>query len=238
MKRDSILIRLCGLALYTAVSLFPMVCLARNDAPEALGPSSNPAGGLRISLATDKAIYARGDEIHFEVVFFNAGQAPFRILLNTFDWSSGIACTDAMGEPCAQSSGFCKILFKLKPGAYLGKTRLLKPNEKVAVQVDALLDGKYQMIFGEMSGRKGPCDYQALKREENLPADFPDKYISVGKIWPLLKPGKYRFAYVYETTEADTKWWSFSGARTPEEASVDLLWIGKAASNPIELLLE
>lgn len=48
----------------------------------------------------------------------------------------------------------------------------------------------------------------------------------------------YDFAYVYEATEVDKRWRSFTGARTLEEASVDLLWISQAVSNTLDIRLE
>ena len=68
------------------------------------------------------------------------------------------------------------------------------------------------------------------------PAGFPVKYICAGRIIPLGKAGRFRLTYVYETTPAD-KDWTFT-AKDPDASSVDLLWIGRASSEPVELSIQ
>lgn len=234
MKNDYALLKLCWLVSLVMLFAFPLACFSQKNLPKTFPTSSDSAGNLQISLATDKATYSIGDEIHFEVVFTNRGKKPFRVLVHrTLEVT--LECTDETGARCACKAGYGYQKLLLKPGAFLGKALLLKPGEKKTVRMDALIDGKYQLIFGNMSDKKIITDYQKVKEEKNLPADFPDKYISDGKIYPLLKPGVHRFTYVYETAEADKHWWSFTDARTSEEASVDLLWIGKVTSNAVEI---
>ena len=76
--------------------------------------------------------------------------------------------------------------------------------------------------------------FRELKRSNHLPENFPDKYIGAGRIFNLPKAGSYRFRYIYQATEND-KNWTFAGANTDQEASIEWLWIGSASSNTIEL---
>jgi hypothetical protein len=198
--------------------------------------SSNPADNLQIALATDKTIYAVGDEIHFEVVLSNTGYASFRVLLDSVFVGSSIKCTDLQGNKYAYDGGY--LTWSPKVNVHTGRTYLLKPDEKMTIKMDALVYDNYKLIFSNLFDRRGSSGYQDFKKRANLPPDFPDKYLSAGRIFPLLKPGTYRVTYVYETAEHDKQWWTFTGARTPEEASVDLLLIGKATSNTIELIIK
>jgi hypothetical protein len=105
------------------------------------------------------------------------------------------------------------------------------------IKMDALVYDNYRLIFSNLFDQKGGNGYQDFKKNKNLPSDFPDKYICAGRIISLLKPNKYKFIYLYETNESD-KYWRFAGAQTPKEASLDLLWLGKATSNTVEILIK
>lgn len=236
MKRDNIPLLVCRLVssavLFAAlVACFPQKALT--DTPPA---SSNLADNLRITLVTDKTTYSVGDEIHFEAVLSNVGDATFRILVDSVFIGSHIECRDLQNGECVYEGGYNS--WSPKVNIYTGRTYLMKPNEKMNIKMDALVYDNYKLIFSNLFERKGSSGYQEFKKRINLPPDFPDKYLSAGRIVALRKPGTYKFAYVYETTESDKHWRRFAGARTPEEASVDLLLIGKATSNTVELSIK
>ena len=236
MKRDHILLRLCFLVFATILYVSPAAWLSQKVLADTPSVASSPAGNLRIALVTDKKTYSVGDEIHFKVVLSNAGNAPFRILIDRVFIGSNIECRDLQGKKYAHDGGYDS--WSPKVNVHTGRTYLLKPNEKMNIKMDALVYDNYKLIFSNLFDRRGSSGYQEFKKRINLPPDFPDKYLSAGRIIPLLKPGTYRFTYVYETNENDKNWRTFAGARTPEEASVDLLLIGKATSNTIELLIK
>ena len=130
----------------------PIESSAQKDQPiNTTLTSSSQVSSLQISLLTDKTSYSIGDEIHFEAVFFNRGNLPFRILIDDTFIGENIQCA--------------------------------------------------------------------------------------GRIFSLLKPNKYRLTYIYETINAD-KHWKFSAEKTLQETSLDLLWIGKTTSNPIEISIQ
>ena len=236
MKHVHVLLILCCLVSSAILFVAPIACFSREAPADKTPASTNPADNLRINLITDKTTYSVGEEIHFEAVFSNTGDAPFRILIDSVFIGSDIECRDLEGKKYVYDGGY--LTWSPKVNVYTGKTYLLKPNEKITIKMDALVYDKYKLIFSSLFDRKGGSVYQEFKKRVNLPPDFPDKYLSAGRIFPLLKPGTYRFAYIYETAEHDKHWRSFAGAKTPGEASVDLLLIGRATSNTIELLIK
>ena len=235
MKKRSIHV-LCCVVFWAILFVSPAVWLSQKALADTPSVSSNPAGNMRITLVTDKTTYSVGDEIHFEVVLSNTGNTPFRIMIDGVFIGSNIECTDLKGKKYAYDGGYDS--WSPKVNVYTGRTYLLKPNEKMNIKIDALVYDNYKLIFSNLFDRRGCSGYQEFKKRINLPPDFPDKYQSAGRIIPLLKPGTYRFTYVYETNEHDKHWRTFTGARTPEEASVDLLLIGKVKSKTIELLIK
>jgi len=198
--------------------------------------SSAPADNLQITLSADKTMYSVGDEIHFEVVFSNTGDAPFRILIDSVFVGSRIDCADLQRRKCDFEGGY--LSWSPKVNVYTGRTYLLKPDEKMNIKMDALVYENYILIFSNSFDRKGSSGYQDFKQRLHLPPDFPDKYLSAGWIFRLREPGTYRLAYVYETAEHDKHWQTFTNARTPDEASVDLLLIVKARSNTLKLIIK
>ena len=236
MKRDHILLILWCVVSSAILFVSSAACLFQKVLADTLSASPNQAGNLRIALITDKTTYFAGDEIHFEVVLSNSGNAPFRILIDSVFIGSNIECTDLKGKKHTYDGGYDS--WSPKVNVHTGRTYLLKPNEKMNIKMDALVYDNYKLIFSNLFDRRGSSGYQKFKKRINLPPDFPAKYLSAGRIIPLLKPGTYRFTYVYETNENDKHWRTFAGARTPEEASVDLLLIGKVKSKTIELLIK
>jgi hypothetical protein len=236
MKRDNILLTVCRLVSSAMVVVFIIACSPQKALTDAPPASSSTADDLRITLITDKTTYSVGDEIHLEVVLSNAGDAPFRILMDKIFIGSRIECADLQGKRCVYEGGYAS--WSPKVNIYTGRTYLLKPKEKMNIKMDALVYDNYKLIFSNLFDRKGSSGNQEFKKRINLPPDFPDKYLSPGRIISLLKPGTYKLTYVYETAESDKHWMRFAGARTPEEASVDLLFIGKAMSNTVELVIK
>ena len=77
----------------------PIESCAQKDQPiNTTLTSSSQISSLQISLLTDKTSYSIGDEIHFEVVFFNRGNLPFRILINDTFIGENIQCADMHGN--------------------------------------------------------------------------------------------------------------------------------------------
>jgi hypothetical protein len=227
---------LCCVVSSTILFVSPAMWLSQKALADRPSVSSNPTCNLRVALVTDKTIYSVGDEIHFEAVLSNTGNAPFRILIDSVFIGSNIECTDLQEKRYAYNGGYDS--WSPKVNVHTGRTYLLEPNKKMNIKMDALVYDNYKLIFSNLFERRGNSGYQEFKKRINLPPDFPDKYLSAGRIIPLLKPGTYRFAYVYETTERDKHWRTFAGAGTTEEASVDLLLIGKVTSNTIELTIK
>jgi hypothetical protein len=236
MKRNNILLTACLLVFSAIVFVSLVACCSQKALTDTPSASSDPADNLRITLATDKTTYSVGDEIHFEAVLSNTGDAPFRILIDSVFIGSNIERTDLQGDEYSYDGGYSS--WSPKVNVYTGRTYLLKPNEKMNIKMDALVDDHYKLIFSNLFDRKGSSGYQEFKKRINLPPDFPDKYLSPGRIIPLRKPGTYRFTYVYETAESDKHWRTFAGARTPQEASVDSLLIGNVRSNTVELSIK
>ena len=197
--------------------------------------SQSTAKDLQISLTTDKATYSKGDEIHFTIDLKNVSSHPLRVLIDNEFVGSNIECSDNDGNRYAYEGGYNS--WSPKAGIYTGRTHLIQPNSKMEFKLDALLFDNYSLIFSNQFDRKGSNNFQQLKSRNNLPSNFPDKYISAGRIYKLPKAGKYHFTYVYQATESD-KNWKFAGAKTPQRATTDLLWVGRTASNTIELSLK
>lgn len=196
--------------------------------------SSNKINNLQISLLTDKESYFIGDEIHFEVIFFNPGNSPFRIIINDTFVGENIKFTDMQGNKYSYRGGYNS--WSTKAGLFPGRTYLLKPNQKVSIRMDALVYDNYQLIFSNLFDSKGSNNYEEFKKKKKLPSNFPDKYICAGRIFSLMKPNKYRLTYIYETSNSDMHW-NFA-TKTPQESSVDLLLIGKVTSNTINILIQ
>jgi hypothetical protein len=197
--------------------------------------TKNAATDLYITLRTDKTSYSIGDEIHFMVEFFNRSSSSFRILIDDTFIGSNIECTDTHGNKHTYDGGFNS--WSPKAGVYTGRTYLIEPNKKLVIKMDALVYVGYKLILSNLFERTGNSEYQELKKQNNLPSGFPDKYISAGRIFPLHKADKYRFCYIYEAGKSD-KDWQFTGTRTPRETSTDLLWIGKTISNTVEIVIK
>jgi len=214
----------------------PIESCAQKDQPiNTTLTSSSQESSLQITLLTDKTSYSIGDEIHFEVVFFNRGNLPFRILINDTFIGENIQFADMHGNIYPYEGGYHS--WSPKVGLFTGRTYFLKPKDKINIKMDALVYDNYQLIFSNLFDREGSNNFEEFKKNNKLPSSFPDKYLCAGRIFSLLKPNKYRLTYIYEITNAD-KHWKFIGAKTPQETSLDLLWIGKVTSNPIEISIQ
>ncbi|MCG7853478.1 MAG: hypothetical protein MIO92_13240 [Methanosarcinaceae archaeon] len=203
-----------------------------NRPPENINQSTSK--DLQISLITDKNIYSIGDEIHFTIEFENVSSYPLRVLIDDEFVGSNIECSDNDGNIYPYEGGY--KTWSPKVGIFIGGTHLIQPNSRMEIKLDALVYDHYDLIFSNQFDRKGSNDFQNIKSDNNLPENFPDKYICAGRIFKLPNAGKYRFTYVYQATEND-KNWRFAGA-TNREVSMDFLWIGRVASNTIELLIK
>ena len=189
---------------------------------------------LQISLKTDKDTYSIGDEIHFTIDFENVSIHPLSVLIDNEFVGSNIECSDHDGNRYTYEGGY--NTWSPKMGIFTGGTHLIQPNSQMEIKLDALLFDNYELIFSNRFDRKGSDNFQDLKRINNLPGNFPDKYICAGRIFKLPNAGKYRFTYVYQATEND-KNWRFA-KETSQEESMDFLWIGRSESNTIELFFK
>jgi len=190
---------------------------------------------IQLSFITDKDTYSKGNEIHFTIELKNVSSYPLRVLIDDEFVGSNIECSDNDGNRYTYEGGYNS--WSPKAGIYTGKTYLILPNSKMEIKLDALVSDNHHLIFSNKFDRKGGNNFQDFKSSKNLPENFPDKYICAGRIYKLPDAGKYRFTYVYKTTEND-KNWKFARAKTHQEASTDFLWIGRVASNTIELLIK
>ena len=196
--------------------------------------SAGETEGLRISLVTDKASYAIGDEIHFEITFENDGDSAFRILVDDTFVGEHIQFADMEGNTYPYEGGYST--WSPKAGVFVGRTYLLQPGDKLVIRMDALVYDDYRVIFSNLFDRSGTDNFQELKKRNGLPSDFPDKYVCAGRIIPLGNAGTFRLTYIYETTLAD-KDWTFT-TKDPDASSVDLLWIGWASSESVDISIQ
>ena len=203
-----------------------------NKPPENIDQSTSE--DLQISLMTDKDTYSIGDEIHFTIVFKNVSSNPLRVLIDDEFVGSNIECSDDDGNIYAYEGGY--NTWSPKVGVFTGGTHLIQPKSSMEIKLDVLVYDHYDLIFSNKFERKGSSNFQNIKSDNNLPENFPDKYICAGRIFKLPDAGKYRFTYVYQATEND-KNWRFTG-ETNRDFSMDFLWIGSAASNTIALLIK
>lgn len=190
---------------------------------------------LQISLNTRKDTYAINDEIHFTIDFKNVSRYPLRIFIDNEFVGSNIKCSDNEGNIFTYEGGYNS--WSPKAGIFTGRTYLIQPDSIMEFKLDALLFDNYSLIFSNKFDRKDSINFQDLKNSNNLPENFPDKYISAGRIFKLQKAGKYRFTCVYQATEND-KNWTFAEAKTHQEASTEYLWIGSEESNTIQLFIK
>jgi len=193
---------------------------------------SGQGGDLHVLMTADREAFRPGEEIHFLVQAVNRGSNPLRILYDSVFVGRTIKCTAADGESCPNEGGYAT--WSPKVGEFTGRTYLLQPGESQSFKMDALVDDRRQLIFSSSGESRESGSNLELKKKFDLPIDFPDKYISAGAIIRLAGPGKYRLAFVYSASEQDRQW-HFAGAATPAEAAVDLLWIGTAVSDPVEI---
>lgn len=198
--------------------------------PEAV--AAGRASSLQVILKTDKESYRQGDEIHWEVVYVNNGDVPVRILVDDEFSGSNMRCSTEKGDPVGYEAGYKS--WSPKTGVFTGKPHLIDPGGTLTVRIDSLVDFQYDLVFRNPSQGPGSADDQALKKQIGLPEDYPDKYLAAGRRFRMGQPGIYHFRWVYEAGEND-KQWRFAGARTPEEASVEHLWLGTAESGGLRL---
>jgi hypothetical protein len=187
---------------------------------------------LVIQLQADQVKYKKKEEIHFQIIYMNQGKNPLRILVDDTFVGNNFQCKSKAGEEIEPNPGY--NTWSPKAGVFTGHPHLLQPGEKKVFAVDVLVDHNYNLVFSNQFTRSGTADFTEFKTQMKLPVDYPDKYISAGKIFPTGRPGKYLFQCSYHGTEQD-KYWSFIGTLTPEDASVEHLWIGQTASNIVEI---
>ena len=143
----------------------PIESCAQKDQPiNTTLTSSSQISSLQISLFTDKTSYSIGDEIHFEVVFFNRGNLPYRILINDTFIGENIQCTDMQGNKYSYEGGYHS--WSPKEGLFTGRTYFLKPNDKINIKMDALVYDNYQLIFSNLFDRKGSNNYEEFKNNK------------------------------------------------------------------------
>jgi uncharacterized cupredoxin-like copper-binding protein len=204
--------------------------LATGPRTEAAKQSTESINNLQIHLSLNKPVCRPGEEIALTVEFANRGAKPFRVLVHDVFIGEELEVKRQGGESIPRQSGF--IWHSPKVNHFPGRTFALAPGEQKTISLEARLDLQYRLVFAAPGGRENNPDMQKVKARLGLPAGYPDKYVSRGRVFPLEKPGLYEIRFVYERTEADRQW-NLPGNLPPAERSLDHLWLGKAASNTI-----
>ena len=93
--------------------------------------------------------------------------------------------------------------------------------------MDVLVDYKYNLVF---SGPTMGNNYSAIRKQYNLPDDYPERFMGCGRIFPVKNPGQYQMVVRYETTPNDTNW-IMPADRPEHERSTQDLWTGTIQSN-------
>jgi hypothetical protein len=209
-------------------------CSKAASAPDhgRVDPDSAPPMPLEIRLRTDKESYRQGEEIHWLVEYVNKGNAPLRVLVDEEFVGSNILCLTGLGEPIAAEAGYKS--WSPKAGVFTGKTQRIGPGETLTLRLDSLVDFQYDLVFRHPGPSPESPDDQTFIKRLGLPDDYPTAYLSAGRKFRIKQPGGFAFRWVYETGEND-KLWRFAAARSPDESSIDDLWLGKAESNSLRL---
>jgi hypothetical protein len=197
-----------------------------------VGTDPSQPATLEVRLKTDKESYRQGEEIHWLVEYVNKSDASFRVLVDETFAGTGLVCSTEAGEPVEAEGGYKS--WSPKAGVFTGRTRLIDPGETLTLRLDSLADFQRDLVFRYPGPTEANAGDSEFKKRLGLPDDYPAAYLSAGRRLPVGKPGVFVFRWVYEAGENDKRW-TFAAAQTPEEASVDRLWLGKAESNSLRL---
>lgn len=195
-------------------------------------PDAVPPMSLEVRLRTDKESYGRGEEIHWLVEYVNKGSVPLSVLVDEEFVGGNIRCITGQGAPVEAEGGYKS--WSPKAGVFTGKPYLIAPGETLTLRLDSLVDFQRDLVFRHPGPTEANAGDPEFKKRLGLPDDYPAAYLSAGRRFRIAKPGVFDFRWVYEAGEND-KLWRFAAAQTPEEASVDDLWQGKAESNSLRL---
>jgi hypothetical protein len=187
---------------------------------------------LEVRLKTDKESYRQGEEIHWLVEYVNTGNAPLRVLVDETFAGSSLVCSTEGGEPVEPEGGYKS--WSPKVGVFTGKTHLIGPGETLTLRLDSLVDFQRDLVFRYPGPTEANAGDSEFKKRLGLPDDYPAAYLSAGRRFRIGKPGVFDFRWVYEAGENDKRW-TFAAARSPEESSIEHLWLGKAESNSLRL---
>jgi hypothetical protein len=209
-------------------------CSKGASAPDGgqVGTDPSQPATLEVRLKTDKESYRQGEEIHWLVEYVNKSDASFRVLVDETFAGTGLVCSTEAGEPVEAEGGYKS--WSPKAGVFTGRTRLIDPGETLTLRLDSLADFQRDLVFRYPGPTEANAGDSEFKKRLGLPDDYPAAYLSAGRRLPVGKPGVFVFRWVYEAGENDKRW-TFAAAQTPEEASVDRLWLGKAESNNLRL---
>lgn len=191
------------------------------------GPTVN---GLQIKLSADKADVTVGEEIHFEVTFINHSAQMFRIFTPSMFLGDEFAIQDAAGHEIPREGGF--IFFSPKRGVFMGTTQIIRPAGSFERALEAWIDPRYRLVFGGRE-RTEPLNAEARTRL-GVPDEYPDKYISTGRIFALPKPGRYRMTFHYEKTDDDRNW-RIDSDPDKNRALLSDIWTGRVNSNTVTI---
>ncbi|MDY0296459.1 MAG: hypothetical protein RB296_03990 [Acidobacteriota bacterium] len=209
------------------LSMFAVTAEVREEPDEQSGKTVN---GLQINLSANKPVCQPGEEITLTVTFANRDAKPFRVLVHDVFIGEELEVNRQDGETIPRQSGF--IWHSPKVNLFLGRTFVLAPEEQKTISLEARLDQQYRLVFASPDSRENIPDMREVKRRLGLPDEYPDKYVSRGRVFPLERPGLYEIRFVYERAEADRQW-TLPENLPQAEQSLDCLWLGKVFSNTI-----
>jgi hypothetical protein len=192
------------------------------------GTATPPELEVRLSLSA--GAIAPGQEVRATVILVNRGPAAMAVLEDTVLVGAHLAVAGPDGTPVPLERGLRP--FTVKPGLYLGRAERLPPGGRHSLHFALYLDGRRRLFCTalEKPGHLAPETAALL----GLPAGFPARYLEAGQILPVKARGTYRIAYRVEQGQADRSW-RLSEAGPAGWA--DLLWLGIAESQPVELSL-
>ncbi len=192
------------------------------------GSHNEIVNSLCIRLATDKAIYARGEEIHFTVTFFNGGAKSFQILIDDVFLGDQIVILDSAGHEISWCGGY--IFFSPKVNYFTGTSHNISANGQFHIRLTAWIDNRFRLVFGERE-RNEPLDADT-RNSLGVPEEYPDKYIGTGRIFDLKQPGRYQLVFHYERGERD-RFWQLDSDPQRNKVLLRDLWTGNMNSNSV-----
>ncbi len=219
MKKISVTttkLKLTKLSRAQATSLLAIICLNISAVSAA---AEKPE--LSISLAADKKIYRRKDEVVFTETIKNTSNNTVQIIDDQCGYGSDMKVMRASNHSeCTRLE--CSAGHTLKPGLRPGSRKFLKTNESFTRKFSAYITEDLNLAF-QNHGTAGFTGFSAgAVKAKNL----PEKFFGCGQVFGFDKPGEYQIS----TTYSNNGDWS-TGSTHPAMP----LWQGSAHSNTIDI---